>query len=315
MVVATLVGLPVLLLLLVAMPTSRTSVSLSWGNFVSRGAKFYLIERTTHFESRGLPIPERPPERVISSSWRMIEFDLEGGGHSRNLGDAIQNGPQGPDFEYVFLDSKGNPTTQSSAEVEATLKKALPQSCEGKMRDNPQDWRVMYYLCIDQDVVYRFDYPFDKAIPILLGDAGGMPGEINYDLFSVAGDPRTFARSYTDKVYEIDLTARENEGTRAVRLDLSPEAAESLLGISSTVRIFQVRNDEKSLVIRVERAGQEPKNLEYKTPVVNGSMRNGRYVAASERVLWFYISAADIEPILSLDLRTDEFQLSRLVRH
>ena len=311
---AVVLGLSASLISFVALASQRSETYHYTGNpYVALGARLYFIEHHAKYESHGPPSPDKVPEKLVSQSAQIVELDL-GSGRSRHVGDRISAGNEGLPLYTLLLDERHAPSMHTSAEIDAMVKKAMPKPCNGEIRRNVQDWRVLHFHCKGGALAFRLDWPFDRAIPIRLGAGGGMPGEKNFELFSVAGDPHTYARSDTDKIYEIDTAAG---AANALRLDIDSQRARWLVGISSSVRIFITRSEPTRVSLRVERRGEELRTFTFDhaslKPLEYSRLQGHEltYVAACDCVVWSELVRADdtsYRSYVSLNLRNGTFQ-------
>lgn len=297
-----LIGVPLLLLGFLLLPSCRSTHGYVNGNSAVQGNRLYLVEYKSAYVRQGLPIPDRPPERHVSEARRIASVDLADPSPVVPLGefadvaaDSVYSPPG-----LIYFDA-GAPRLVGYAERDARIRSVVPLACEAEVRKDAQDFRLLYYFCDRQRTLYRFEAPFERATMVTLPEGSSLTEGFDYSqsFRSVVGDPYLYVWSGRPaQIHRVDLGGV----APSMLLDLP---AGDIIGITTQLRVQQVVHSGSRLEVAVFEQGQPQKRWVIEDALLGDDIAGRHFFAPNGFAAWHLDVLGD--RMITLNVRSGAF--------
>jgi hypothetical protein len=324
-----IIGIPVLLVGLMLIPSCSTMQYVQLIGYEDGSSRLYLYEYQQKSRRWGLPIPERPPNVVVWSSYQLGFIDLDGTGAAQRIGKPLVFGRGEGDGiarpGRVVLQG-AVPRLTSYQDFEKPLLQAVTPACEfPDLVSDGQDSRIVYLYCAGGREVHRFLPPYSTATRITLPDGSAIasffPGEA---FFSTIDESQVFIRRNRFDLFRVDIASAQpvaaidglpgpneafaTEMRKDVALRVRKHGDEPLLGVTSSLRLYELWRGSGTLDVGIVEQGQEPRRVTFSDPVIDDRGRSGIYSAPSGYVVWTFGGLHNDDFVVSLNVRTGQFK-------
>jgi hypothetical protein len=301
-----------------------------WGAYPAKGDYLYVIRHESELQEDVVPIMERSAPRLVSERFEVVAVNLTGDTSPEvvSLDKTIPaSAPAPADYDFVLIDDEGNAELWGRTALSDRLRAAGKISCQGTLQYDEQDSRVVYYVCDDHSVAYRFAFPYRDGCEISL-DTKQQPNQTevdDYRFWSVAGQDAAYVTLGWGFLYRVELcsdrpaealdrfTAPEHKNWGVPgNLPSWPDVSAlpyRLIGMADGMRLYQSSSVQEHAVVLVSEADQ-PRTY-VMPPEIAGI--EGRYLPQSERVIWNVMDAErHVHVLHSLQLSTGRFSKAEL---